>query len=100
MGTLYYHVGSVLFLEWFTCGDEAPTWSRVPTFCCLKLNGVQEMRLILVVHLVSYPNWLVLLMQRIQRKKVTNLSCGKKQTVGWFSFCDSDTDDYSIIYHS
>ena len=88
MGTLYYHAGSVLFLEWFTCGDEALTWSRVPSFCCLKLNGVQEMRLILVVHLVSYPNWLMLLMQRIQRKKVTNLSCGnlRKEADDWLVF--------------
>ena len=66
----------------------------------LKVEWGPGNEIILVVHLVSYPNWLVLLMQRIQRKKVTNLSCGKKQMIGWFSFRDSDTDDYSIIYHS
>ena len=26
-------------LEWFACGDEAAIWSRVPSFCCIKLNG-------------------------------------------------------------
>ena len=35
-----------------------------------------------------------------QINEETKLSCGKKQMIGWFSFCDSDTDDYSIIYHS